>query len=543
MKVRVTREGVFNTIGVGLLVLCFVVALARVMFRAQRESDPGLVTLRFAHWQLEGGVRDAMDVLSREYEQLRAAEGVRVRVEQMAVPERVYPNWVITQLVGGTEPDLIQLGMGTSDERIARYFEPLTRLVDEPNAFNRGTPLEGRRWRETFIDGLESPLSYNPALLEYYGIPLSLHTIRIFYNVPLYRKIAGETPTPTDYNQFLQLCRRVREYGEANRRALVPVAGSKYNAPYLMGALYGSQTQRLMLESDRAHQLRTDDSIRGLAYLDGRWDFDHPAVRSGLALMREVAREMQPGFLQVAREDATVQFVQGRSLMIATGSWDASSFRVQADFEIGVFELPLPTREHPVYGQFVLGPVSEAGTGTGLTFGLTRNSANREEAIRFLQYLGSLPASRRFAEVSGWLPAVVGVDLPPQVRPFQPLTDGYPPGFNIATPATLEAMRAYDRHFYLLLQGADASAFVEAMKRDYPGAVLQDLWASDRGRLRAVQRNDTTAAALSQIGRASRDAEHERKQAELTESQFGLELGIEQARWRLEQLGHPPARP
>ena len=55
------KERILNGIGIGLLAVCFVVAVGRVLWPTERGSTGrDVVTIRIAHWQLEGGVREAM---------------------------------------------------------------------------------------------------------------------------------------------------------------------------------------------------------------------------------------------------------------------------------------------------------------------------------------------------------------------------------------------------------------------------------------------------------------------------------------------------
>ncbi len=204
------RDRVMNGIGFALIAVCFVWAAGRIFLRARAESDPGQITLRFAHWQLEGGIREAFDALARRYMALHP----HVRVEQMLIPERVYPNWLITQLVGGTAPDLIEVRAGMPEDRIARYFLPLTQAIGEPNPYNAGTSLNGVPWRDTFLDGLAAPPSYIPDLLDFYAIPTAMFSVRLYYNKDLYARIAGDAPLPRTFDEFIAICERVNAYAQ-----------------------------------------------------------------------------------------------------------------------------------------------------------------------------------------------------------------------------------------------------------------------------------------------------------------------------------------
>src|SRR5690606_848062 len=213
-------------------------------------------------------------------------------------------------------------------------------------------------------------------------------------------------------------------------RAVIPVAGSKDNAPLLLERLFSSQVQRLHQELDPQKNMRPVVTEIALSLLQGRWSVDDPSYASGLEIMREAAAYFQPGYSTLARDDATFHFLQSRALMIATGSWDSPSFREQADFEIGVFTLPVPAPEHPRYGPYTLGRGSEAETGTGLSFGIPKQTKNFARALDFLHFLSSKKGNTTFSRVSGWLPAVVGVEPPDHVKPFLPVTDGYVQGFS-----------------------------------------------------------------------------------------------------------------
>ena len=157
------REKVLNLIGLGLLALCFVLSLGHIFGRYLRPAEAtGKTTIRFAHWQLESGLREAFDRISAAYMQLHPD----VRVEQMPVPTQIWANWLRTQLIGGTAPELIEIEgyQGETNEMLANYFEPVTPCLGLPNPYNKDNDLAGVPWRDTFIDGLSH--SYNQELLQ-----------------------------------------------------------------------------------------------------------------------------------------------------------------------------------------------------------------------------------------------------------------------------------------------------------------------------------------------------------------------------------------
>ena len=102
------KEWVRNLVGVSVLVLAFGWSAVHVAYLGFMKAGETTITgdkkiIRFAHWQLEGGIVDALNEACRLYEQLHPD----VDVEQIEVPERAYVQWVRTQVVGRTAPDLI----------------------------------------------------------------------------------------------------------------------------------------------------------------------------------------------------------------------------------------------------------------------------------------------------------------------------------------------------------------------------------------------------------------------------------------------------
>lgn len=511
------RENLLNLFGLSLLLICFGLALHRIATRPSDNPQDGSERIRFAHWQLEGGLREAFDQLAREYETLHPG----VKVEQVAIPERTYAQWVRTQLVGETITDIVQLGKGSDDEMLARFFTPLTDYADAPNPYNAGTELADRPLRDTILDGMQGDSSYRPNLLDYYGVPVSMFTVRMFYNRTLWRNLFGDRPTPANYDEFIALCADVQAIRNQTGRNLIAIAGSQYNAPVLLSRLFRSQTQHLNLRLDRFRNLRPGSAEIGLYLLRGDWTIDDPAYTSGLTIIREAAASFQPGYTQISRDDASFYFLQGRALMITTGSWDSPTFRSQADFEIGVFNIPTPDSDHPRFGKGVIGPASEADTGTGLSFGIPRQTKNFDRSIDFLRFLASKPGNTTFTKVSGWLPSVVGVDAPEYVEPFLPESHGYVNGFEPAFFMPFgNTLRVVTNEMNVLVgTGGSVAAYKERTRAPFLAAVEQDIRRSIHNATLNINRQDVVLAALT----ATDTNPASTKRSELLEAQNKIE--------------------
>ncbi len=497
------REKILNGIGFGLLAVCFVVALGRIVVMKLGFSHEGQrqVTVRIAHWQLENGPKEAFDKIAQEYMHLHPG----VKVEPLPIPEKIYPNWALTQLIGETAPDIIQVR--TWDNTLTRFFVPLSELVDKPNPYNKGTDLEAVPLRQTFFDGMEG--GYHPLLLEYYWVPVSASSVRLFYNLDLLEEITGSRQLPATYEEFVALCEEIARYAKAERLPLVPIAGSSYNAPFLMKGLFSSQTQRLSEQLSDLGTLADDPIGRISDWLEGRWSFETEAVRSGLTLMRETGQYMQPGFIQMMRDDATLLFVQRRAVIICTGSWDATSIRHQVRFRVGVTPIPYPSAENPKYAKFTLGALSEAGTNAAVSFGLTRKAPNAEVARDFLLFLASRQASQIWTDVSGWIPAIVGTRPSSEVQPFLPVSDGYLAGLNPSVGNGPDTTRLFNTSLHLLVNPmGSVDSFIQTVKNRYPDTLISDLRRNLRANVDLIQRGDTQLAALGWIAREKKEAAH-----------------------------------
>lgn len=495
------REKILNSIGFALLGICFVVSLTRIMTtqRSTGEGEANQVVIRFAHWQLENGVRGTFDKIAAEYMKLHP----KVKVEQLPIPESIYTNWLVTQLVGETAPDLIQIGIGTTDERTARFFLPLTDLATHPNPYNMGTDLEGVPLRNTLFDGMEA--GYVASLLEYYGVPISGASVRMFYNLDLLKQISGSEELPKTYEELVHLADQAQAYAQKKGMPLVAIAGSKYNAPLIMQRLFSSQTQKLAERLNPPGAFNEDFTRRADDYLENRWSLDNEEVRSGFDLMHEVGKYMQPGFIQLQRDDATLSFVQSNALMISTGSWDATSIRQQITFRIGVSTVPFPSTENGVYGKYTLGNLSEAGANGGVIFGITRSSQHPEIAKDFLQFLASRQMNQLWTDESGWIPATLGTRVSPDVAPFLPVTTGYLSGFSptLAEGGTFpDVNRLVGTNLHRLLgPTGDTTAFVDSIKPGYHDALINDLRRYLRTTSDISQRGDTQFGGLAWLAR------------------------------------------
>lgn len=461
------------------------------------RSGQGKKTIRFVHHQLQAGLRESFDAVARQYMEIHPD----VVIEQIAIPEVMYRVWLETKMAGKMLPDLVQFPISVSlpEERIVRNFIPLTDYLSAPNPYNRDTELQAMTWRSTFSDNLGSLGSFNPNLLNYFAVPTTIFTNRVYVNLDLLKRVTGRTSPPETFEEFLSACDRLSTYATGEKQVLHGIAG--YGQSPLLLEIFGSQTQILTkeVESTNRRELTDQDMLAG--YARGRWDLHHPEIRAALKITRVIVQQMQPGAFQSKQEDALFSFLQGKSLFLPGSVSEYSSVVSQAAFRVSVFRFPLPDKNNAEYGGNSLGKLTEASNGGAVVFGLNRESEHLETALDFLRYLTSRPGSEAFATASGWLSPIRGIQPRESMRPFLPVMEGYPRGFTLALGP--ETSRVVTQNYHALLRSEDA--FITAIDSLYARAVMDDLAMAVRQTINNSRVFDTVLAAEWQLAEPNHD--------------------------------------
>lgn len=464
-----------------LAILCLVFAFGYSGWRVlshhtEGSANSNVEVIRLAHWQLEPGVREAIEEIAQDYMKLHP----NVKVEQLPIPGRVWTQWLRTQLVGGTPPDLIQVAnYQITDEMLARYFVPLTDYLEEPNPYNADeADLRDLSWRKSFSAELvpdETVHYYSTNLLEYYAVPNAMVTVRVFYNRDILKEVLGEERVPKTFQELLQICQEIRDYGLRTGKPILPMAGSIFNMTKLTAELFSSTTQKLAIDLDYSHDLNLVKLEGITSFLRGHWSLETPAVHTSLETVGAIGKYMSPGWVQMNREDAMLQFLQGQAAMLSTGTWDAGGILQQASFEVGAFKVPSIGPDDPKYGKWSLGPTSEANIFAALPFGLTKTSKHPERVIDFLRFMTSRRSNTKFAEISTWLPVIKGVPVPAVSEAFRPISDGYISGLIVQNYGSLST-NIFTQNVYLLSgENANADNYIKETQGMYPKVLTGEL--------------------------------------------------------------------
>lgn len=404
--------------------VAFAWASASIVFYRRQQTPPGTkIELRIGHWQLETGVREAFDRMAAEYTELNPG----VSIVQDAIPESTYGQWMTTQLMGGTAPDMIEVGSGVPYNVLIgfynRYLMPLTDAVNRPNPYNQGTDFESTPWRNTFKDGMRN--GYVEEMQEYMTVPLAQFGIRVFYNKDLLKRLTGLGEAPRDFQSFITACERIKQGADGQGRPYTPIAGSAYHinmwTSFMCAPLTFGAVRRVDFNRDGA--VGNDELFVG--FKTGRIDFGFPPFEASFRMLNRLTRQCQPGFTGLGRDEAVFLFVQQRAVFITTGTWDAGSLQQEAEsnFEVGIMDFPVPASTDPEFGDIIEGPVYERPA-TGFPFAITRTSKHPEVALDFLMFLSSRGGNERLNQIIGWIPSVSGAAMPPFLQAFEPRLEG-----------------------------------------------------------------------------------------------------------------------
>jgi len=475
----------------GLLILIVLLGFGGIRVAHHAGIGPGAddrITLRFAHWNLHAGQREAYDRLIADYERLHP----NVRIVQLPVPVRVWPAWQQTQLAGGTAPDIMQIGpnRGGTDETIARHFLPLSAVVRAPNPYNADTPLAGQPWQGTFFDGLTSPWVFFPALQEIYGLPTQLMSLRLFYNADLLETITGSREPPSTLEAFAALQSATTAFAHEQRRTVVPLAGSGDYGTFLTHRLVSTHTTDVRAAIDRRHVLTPTNTTTLAAYLRGDWSLDHPDLTAALRAVQTMGAAMPPGFLQLKREDAALAFTQGRAVAMISGSWDYQLLEQECSFPLLVAPVPGPADDQRP-------PPNEAEGQLNAIYALNRAGRHPEQALDFLRYLTSHSASARFAAETQNLPATVDIPIAdPNLRVFAPLESPRLSGFGGLTFGPASSAWLQTQAHRLFAPGVTVEAFLRTSAPGHRAAAAQDAARQLAQHQRATQRDDSLLPAI-----------------------------------------------
>jgi multiple sugar transport system substrate-binding protein len=339
-------------------------------------GDGDVTTLRFWAMGREGEV---VQELVREFE--RENPDIRVQVQQ--IPWSAAHEKLLTAYVGGSTPDISQLGNTWIAEFSAlRAIEPLDPWIEssthiDPKGFFPGI------WKTNVIDGVP------------YGIPWYVDTRVLFYRSDILER-AGYTAMPESWDEWRRAMKDIcRVQGENRFGIFLPI--NEFTQPVIFGLQNGSS-------------LLADNDTRGA--------FSAPEFREAFDFYVSLFEDgLAPPVSQIEVANLYQEFARGYFAMYISGPWNLGEFRrrIPQELQSAWSTAPLPGPRGPASGKSLAG---------GASLVMFRGSKHKEEAWRLIEFL-SLPEKQlEFYRLTGDLPgrleawADTALSADPRVKAF-----------------------------------------------------------------------------------------------------------------------------
>jgi len=332
------------------------------------------VTLRFWAMGREGEV---VEELVRDFE--REHPGIRVEVQQ--VPWSAAHEKLLTAHVGGSSPDLAQLGNTWIPEFAAlRALAPLDAFLDTSSTLAPADFFAGS-WDGNVVDRRTL------------GIPWYVDTRVLFYRRDLL-EAAGWSAMPTTWSEWRRALEAIKRRAGPSRYAIfLPV--NEWNPPMILGLQAGST-------------ILAEGGTRGA--------FSAPEFRRAFEFFTALFRDsLAPPLSNQEIANMYQEFERGYFAMLVTGPWNLGEFRrrLSPAAQDRWCTAPLPGPDGP--------GVSMAGGSSLVMFRSTRHPqavwhlmeflSRPEQQVRFYRLTGDLPA-----RTAAWSDSALAAD--PCTRAF-----------------------------------------------------------------------------------------------------------------------------
>ncbi|WP_147820795.1 ABC transporter substrate-binding protein [Salidesulfovibrio onnuriiensis] len=271
-----------------------------------------------------------------------------------------------TRMLGGNPPDSFQVHAG--QELIGTWvkadrMEDLTPLFKEMG------------WMEVFPEGLIKNIGTDKGI---WSVPVNIHRSNVMWYVPANLKKWG-VEAPKTWDEFFAIAPKLKDKG------IVPLA------------LAQNWTANHLWESVALASLGPDNWD---ALWSGKLAFDSPEGIKAWELFGKVLEYTNADASSLSWQQATDMVVDGRAAFNVMGDWAAGYMNVTKKLA-------------PVSG---FGWLASPGTGGEFmfladSFGLPKGAPHRDNAVAWLQVLGSKEGSDTFNPIKGSISARTDSDL------------------------------------------------------------------------------------------------------------------------------------
>ncbi len=351
------------------LTLCATLVFFGCALQSKATDKP---TITIWHWMTDR--EPAFTELARRYE---AKTGIRVNFELYA-PSDAYSQKVRAAAQGATLPDIFGI---LAEKRDFSSFIKAGHVLD----LTPHMDADSGRWRNSLFAKALAVNEFNPGN-KYgiepgvYGVPIDVMAIQMLYNKGLFKKLGldPEKP-PLTFQEFVEIGKKIKAQ---NMQGMV----SGWAEVWMIDCFANNYAFNIMGKD------KVIDTIKGkIPYTDPDW-----VKVLGLFKEMQEAGLLATGVVTMVNKTAEQLFANGKAVFAFNGSWCVNVYKgMNPGLKYGVM---MPPRASDKYPMVIWG-------GAGSSFMVNARSKNKEEAVRFLQWLTDKEQQAYLAETTNNLPA------------------------------------------------------------------------------------------------------------------------------------------
>ncbi len=353
--------------------LVFLVAfVAFILTGCGSKKETAKSTISVWHWMTDR--EPAFMELAKKYE---AQTGVRVNFELYA-PSDAYSQKVRAAAQGANLPDIFGV---LGEKRDFSSFVKAGHILDL-TPYMEAREGEWKKWffeKALSVNEFQEGNSYGvkPGI---YAVPIDIMTIEMLYNKDLFKEL-GLNPNrpPATFQELLDIGKKIKQ---ANKEGLV----SGWGEMWMIDCLANNYAFNIM------GQNKVLDTIRGkVPYTDPDW-----VKVFGLFKEMQDSGVLANGLVTMVNKNAEQIFANGRAVFAFNGSWCVNVYKgMNPNLNYGAMLPPQASDKHPmnIWG------------GAGSSFMINARSRNKEEAVKFLQWLTGKDQQAFLAQMTNNLPA------------------------------------------------------------------------------------------------------------------------------------------
>ncbi len=348
------------------------VLLFFAVFGCGPKEQAAKTTITIWHWMTDR--EPAFNELAKKYEE---ATGVKVNFELYA-PSDAYTQKVRAAAQGANLPDVFGI-LGEKRDFAsfikAGFILDLTPYMEANDSIWKNSFFSKALSVNEFIEGN----SYN-VKVGIYGVPIDIMTIQMLYNKDLFEKLGLDPKAPpVTFQEFLNIGKKIREAG-------------------LQGMVSGWGELWMIdcFANNYAFNIMGKDKV--LATIRGEVPYTDPDWIRVFTLFKEMqeAGVLYNGVVTMINKTAEQLFANDKAVFAFNGSWCVNVYKgMNPNLNYGALLPPQVSDQYPfaIWG------------GAGSSFMVSAKSQNKEEAVKFLQWLTDKDQQAYLAEATNNLPA------------------------------------------------------------------------------------------------------------------------------------------